>query len=140
MQSVTLIFLLSSVLAVADISSCPKLPARSSPPRSVQDLRPDDIKVIGALGDSITAGFAAKGLANPNGNLGLGDLKEDRGVSFVIGGDARASSVGNYLAYYNPSLVGRSVGTRNFNLFGGNNPSVDKFNAAITGAVSKDIL
>lgn len=35
---------------VSDISECPPLSPRS-PPESVHDLRPDDIKVIGALGD-----------------------------------------------------------------------------------------
>ncbi len=35
---------------VSDIRDCPPLTSRT-PPKSVHDLRPDDIKVIGALGD-----------------------------------------------------------------------------------------
>ena len=34
-----------------EISECPQLKPRSSPPAGAHDLRPDDIKVIGALGD-----------------------------------------------------------------------------------------
>lgn len=36
--------------------NCPKLPPLSQPARNVHDLRPQDIKVVMALGDSITAG------------------------------------------------------------------------------------
>jgi phospholipase B1 len=36
---------------VASISQCPSLPARATPAKDVTDLRIDDIKVIGALGD-----------------------------------------------------------------------------------------
>jgi hypothetical protein len=44
---------LASVLAVhvSSISQCPSLPARTAPPKDVTDLRIDDIKIIGALGD-----------------------------------------------------------------------------------------
>lgn len=33
------------------IDKCPALTPRSSPPTKVSDLRPDDIKVVAALGD-----------------------------------------------------------------------------------------
>ena len=36
---------------VKEISECPQLKPRSSPPAGPHDLRPDDIKVIAALGD-----------------------------------------------------------------------------------------
>ena len=36
---------------VQSISDCPALPPRKSPPKDVTDLRPDDIKVVAALGD-----------------------------------------------------------------------------------------
>ena len=36
--------------------SCPELPPLSKPARNVHELRPQDIKVVMALGDSITAG------------------------------------------------------------------------------------
>ena len=36
--------------------NCPQLPPLSQPARNVYELRPQDIKVVMALGDSITAG------------------------------------------------------------------------------------
>jgi phospholipase B1 len=36
---------------VSKIEDCPSLSSRSTPADSVFDLRPDDIKVVGALGD-----------------------------------------------------------------------------------------
>lgn len=38
-------------LNVTSISECPPLNARLSPPADVTDLRIDDIKILGALGD-----------------------------------------------------------------------------------------
>ena len=45
---------------------CPQLPPLTQPARTVRELRPQDIKVIMALGDSITAGtwYAWLNLAN----------------------------------------------------------------------------
>lgn len=39
---------------------CPAIPPSSSVPTSVHRLRPSDIKVIGAIGDSLTAANGAK--------------------------------------------------------------------------------
>lgn len=36
--------------------SCPKLPPLTKPAQNVYELRPQDIKVVMALGDSVTAG------------------------------------------------------------------------------------
>ena len=36
--------------------SCPQLPPLSKPAQNVYELRPQDIKVVMALGDSLTAG------------------------------------------------------------------------------------
>lgn len=46
-------FLISSSQAATapSIEKCPALKARSTPATSVADLRPDDIKVVAALGD-----------------------------------------------------------------------------------------
>ena len=41
----------ASALTAASIGECPQLAPRATPPTSPRDLRPDDIKVIGALGD-----------------------------------------------------------------------------------------
>ena len=38
---------------------CPPLPPLKQPARSVHELRPQDIKVVMALGDSVTAGEAS---------------------------------------------------------------------------------
>lgn len=40
-----------SAANVTDISKCPTLKPRSSPPTSATDLRIDDISVVAALGD-----------------------------------------------------------------------------------------
>ena len=37
---------------------CPALPPLARPARKVRELRPQDIKVVMALGDSVTAGKA----------------------------------------------------------------------------------
>jgi hypothetical protein len=52
-------FFLSGVLA-SPIDSCPKL-APHPPAKTIDELRPDDIKVVLAMGDSITAAFALEG-------------------------------------------------------------------------------
>lgn len=47
-----LLFISSSQAATApSIEQCPALKPRASPAVNVNDLRPDDIKVVGALGD-----------------------------------------------------------------------------------------
>ena len=38
------------------IFNCPQLPPLTQPAKNVYELRPQDIKVVMALGDSITAG------------------------------------------------------------------------------------
>lgn len=40
-----------SALSASSIDSCPTLEPRSQAPTNVSDLRPDDIKVIAAMGD-----------------------------------------------------------------------------------------
>ncbi|KAK9765225.1 hypothetical protein K7432_006603 [Basidiobolus ranarum] len=75
----------SEVDAAKDISQCPRLTPRSSVPTSVGDLRADDIKVFMALGDSITAGFAAKGIQNDR-FLSFKSFYENRGASYAAGG------------------------------------------------------
>ncbi|KAI8914324.1 GDSL-like Lipase/Acylhydrolase-domain-containing protein [Gorgonomyces haynaldii] len=112
-----------------DISQCPALTPRSTGPSSIRDVRADDIKVIGALGDSITAGYVAKGFS---GSFGLDDLIEYRGVSYSVGGDKGVQTVGNYFAKYNSALVGRSLGQNGLLGGAGANRNGD---VAVTGAV-----
>lgn len=73
-------------------STCP--PLKLAPTAtSVRNLRPVDVRVIFAIGDSITAAFAARGW------LPL----EFRGLSFPIGGDAGRVTLPNILAKYSVS-------------------------------------
>ena len=110
---------------------CP--PAKDSTvPTSVHALRPSDVKCIGAMGDSLTAGLGAHALTP------IGLLFENRGANFVflhillytycfllgvswsVGGDhtyTKILSVPNALRQYNPDLEGYStkVSMMNFN-------------------------
>jgi phospholipase B1 len=81
----------------------------SSPsnPSSVHALRPSDIRVVGAIGDSMTAGFGAE--ATSLLNL-IGDW---RGDSWNMGGSKtfeQLPSLPNILRQFNPSLYGFSTG------------------------------
>lgn len=127
---------------VHNYSECPQLAPRNSGPKSIQDLRIDDIKVIGALGDSITAGFGAKGLEDPGKPFQLSTIYEHRGVSWVIGGDDGAITVANIMKHFQSDLIGASVGEHVANVCYGifcppfqYRPSLDQFNAAKSGAM-----
>lgn len=81
--------------------------ARSKvPPKSVHMLRPGDIDVIGAMGDSLTAG---------NGVFALDVLQvllEGRGASWSIGGQRtwrNFLTLPNMLKEFNPNLYGYSI-------------------------------
>jgi len=94
-------------------------------PTSVHQLRPADIKVVAALGDSITAGFGALSWTL------LTVFTEYRGVSWSVGGDDDVSqfiTMPNILKKYNPNLIGYSVGT------GGESSKNSQLNAAISGS------
>ena len=45
--------------------SCPQLPPLTKPAQNVYELRPQDIKVVMAMGDSITAGEGAASTSTP---------------------------------------------------------------------------
>ena len=47
-------------LTLADEFNCTKLPPLTKPAQNVYELRPQDIKVVMALGDSVTAGTLIK--------------------------------------------------------------------------------
>lgn len=86
----------------------PKGPgARSAyPPTSVHRLRPGDIDIVGAIGDSLTAG---------NGALATNILQvliENKGVSWSIGGQGnwqKFLTLPNILKVFNPNLYGYSL-------------------------------
>jgi hypothetical protein len=86
----------------------PKMPAATD----VRRLRAQDIKVVMALGDSMTAGFAMR--AEPAydvWDLWRG-LHEFRGSVFSVGGDAGYVTLPNFIAHYRQGQVpvGASVG------------------------------
>jgi len=110
--------------------TCPSLSPSPQNPTSVHQLRPGDIKVVAALGDSITAGLGAK-----SKNL-LTILTQYRGVSWSIGGDETVATVltlPNILKKYNPGVVGFSIGT------GDQDSSNSKLNMAVSGAVASNL-
>jgi phospholipase B1 len=97
-------------------------------PESVHRLRPSDIKVIGAFGDSISAGNGLGADTQPG--VGI----ENRGEVFTIGGDdsldAGIITLTNYIRKFNPELKGYShcAGSRN-------NIKKSWLNVAIPGGV-----
>ncbi|XP_049338551.1 phospholipase B1, membrane-associated [Astyanax mexicanus] len=113
--------------------SCPHHSPSPSVPTSVHTLRPADIKVVGAIGDSLTAG---NGIGAAQNNL-LGIIREYRGLAWSIGGDNSLSSVTtlpNLLREFNPSLTGFSTGS-------GKATTTQAFlNQAVAGAKSQDLV
>ncbi|XP_075963706.1 phospholipase B1, membrane-associated-like [Anarhichas minor] len=102
-------------------------------PTSVHELRPGDVKVVAAVGDSLTAG---NGVGAKNDNLLL-VINEYRGLSWSIGGDENITTVTtlpNILRVFNPNLTGFSEGI-------GKEDSPKAFlNQAVAGAKSGDMV
>ncbi|CAG8558485.1 11190_t:CDS:2 [Gigaspora margarita] len=129
---------------VNDIALCPPLTPRISPPANVHDLRPDDIKMIMALGDSITAGFLANAICDENNTTMK--LHEYRGVSYAMGGDIGAVSIANFFKHYSPELKGASLGYHLVEVCYGvicppkqYKPEQDQMNAAQSGSLAKNL-
>lgn len=79
----------------------------SEKPLSVHRLRPSDIKVVAALGDSLTASLGS------NARTILGLLLEYRGRSWSIGGNNQLEkllTVPNIIKKFNPLVTGFSEG------------------------------
>ncbi|XP_018563446.1 phospholipase B1, membrane-associated-like [Anoplophora glabripennis] len=99
-------------------------------PKTAHEVRPGDIDVIGALGDSLSAGFGASANTLPE------VLSEDRGRSFSIGGQEtwRTSlTLPNILKMFNPNLIGYSLRT-SITL-----DEESQFNVAEGGAISENM-
>lgn len=132
------VVLISCVLLLAQAQlNCPSLPSRPTP-TNVNDLHPNDIKVVMALGDSITAGFGLMG------RKGL--VEEYRGQSWSIGGDPNATTMFNFMKYYTPTVVGGSLGHHVVEICIDPDcpafqyqPTLDVFNAAQSGAEIADL-
>ncbi|XP_029589090.1 phospholipase B1, membrane-associated [Salmo trutta] len=106
----------------------------NSPPTSVHALRPGDIKVVAAVGDSLTAG---NGVGSGSSVINLLDVRTQyRGLSYSVGGDENLTTVTtlpNILREFNPSLTGYSVGK-------GKEHTPQAFlNQAVAGEKAKDI-
>ncbi|RUS83620.1 hypothetical protein EGW08_008588 [Elysia chlorotica] len=104
---------------------CPGLPPSDPVPTSVHRLRPSDIKVVAAIGDSYSTARAGGGISPIN------MLFDYRGNSWSIGGDQDYdfhTSMPNILREYNANLYGysKSIGDCQRNL-----------NEAIIGARSR---
>ncbi|KAK4520124.1 uncharacterized protein ATC70_008254 [Mucor velutinosus] len=131
-------------LEAIDINDCPQLPPRERP-TSVHDLRVDDIKVIAAMGDSVSAGMLAKNINSTY--ISMSDFIEYRGVSWTMGGDPDAPSIAKYVKHFSPDLYGASVGQKParlcpdtfFCLDAEHTPEIDVLNAAQSGATSKEL-
>jgi len=99
-------------------------------PRSIHQLRPGDVRVVGAIGDSITAGFGE--LANNLFEL----MNEYRGSSWCIGGDedfSTLTTVPNILKLFGSPAIGASIGKNN-----ARNPNAgERNNVAVTGAIAE---
>lgn len=127
-----LIVSLVAALHVTDISHCPALAIRALGPRDITDLRPGDIKIFGALGDryllmyvtklvtlffttkmiaSVLAGYGVNNI-NPGifGLLNTTSLTEYRGLNYLLGGDAKAVTIANFMKHYNSQIHGSSIG------------------------------
>ncbi|KAL3052292.1 hypothetical protein OYC64_004942 [Pagothenia borchgrevinki] len=112
---------------------CEDFSASPSPPTSVHELRPGDVQVVAALGDSLTAG---NGIASSKNNV-LDVLRQYRGLSWSIGGEENLTTVTtlpNILKYFNQNLTGFSVGK------GKQETSESFLNQAVAGAKSNDLL
>ncbi|KAL2306065.1 hypothetical protein Nmel_003967, partial [Mimus melanotis] len=111
---------------------CPDRVPSDTVPVSVHNLKPADIQVIAALGDSITAGNGAG--SRPHDVLDV--LTQYRGLSWSVGGNENISTVTtlpNILREFNPSLVGYSTGT------GRHDSTNAVFNQAVAGARAEDV-
>ncbi|KAI7899805.1 uncharacterized protein BX663DRAFT_532615 [Cokeromyces recurvatus] len=125
---------------------CPFLTPRASPAQSVHDLRPDDIRVVAGIGDSVMAAFAAEGIQD-NRFINIENLYENRGVSFAMGGNPNTVTVPNILNYYSHNLHGASVGDHIISICFGNQicpkgqyrSKIDRLNAAQSGARSLNL-
>ncbi|XP_063709363.1 phospholipase B1, membrane-associated-like [Culicoides brevitarsis] len=99
-------------------------------PESVHKLTPGDIDVIGAIGDSLTAGVGALATTIPQLFL------EFKGVSWATGGQSswrQFLTLPNILKEFNPNLYGYSVGN------GYSHEKLSKFNIGEFGGMSRDL-
>ncbi|ORZ17288.1 hypothetical protein BCR42DRAFT_414339 [Absidia repens] len=146
MVVIALLGLFTVCMAVNTIDRCPELESDIPPPKNVHDLHPSHIKVTGCIGDSITAGVAAKNIDSPY--VTFDDFKEYRGLSWLCGIDPDATSISNYIKRYSPGIIGGSTGVRQLRLCKdtffcmdyGHDYKLDQHNAAVPSGTSNTII
>jgi len=110
----------------------------SHQPKNIHDLHINNIDIVMALGDSITAGFGIKGSA--------GLYKEFRGRSWSIGGDYNQITIPNFIKYYNPNVKGYSVNSHIVEVcndeycIGKYHPEYDRYNSAQSGSTALNLI
>ncbi|KAI8144894.1 hypothetical protein BJV82DRAFT_656147 [Fennellomyces sp. T-0311] len=110
-----LVYYINAVAAqtkyATNIKDCPTFPHRERP-SNIYNLRADDIKVIAAIGDSLSAGVAARNVNTTY--VSAEQFNEYRGISFDIGGDKGAVTLPNMINHYiaPETLIGPSLGVR----------------------------
>ncbi|EEB20299.1 phospholipase B, plb1, putative [Pediculus humanus corporis] len=113
---------------------CPTNNSRSRKrPKSVTKVRPGDIDVIAAIGDSLVA---ANGAVSTNV---FQVFIANRGVSWAIGGQEnwrKYLTLPNILKEFNPNLIGYSTGDSLYSA----NRERSQLNAAEPGARSRDLV
>ncbi|CAA92221.2 Triacylglycerol lipase [Caenorhabditis elegans] len=100
-------------------------------PTNVNSVRPADIKLIMALGDSLTAANGA-GAEDP-----VAVVLQYRGLAFQAGGDKTLEehvTIPNILKKYNPDVFGYSNGIGSPNVW-----EIARLNVAMPGANAKDL-
>lgn len=102
---------------------CPAVNVTIPEATEVTKLRFGNIKVVMAMGDSMTAAFGAEALP-----------VEYRGISYSTGGDQNATTIAKYLQHYNPDLDGMGYKT-SIPL----TPYCSGLNCAVSGAVVEDL-
>jgi len=126
--------------------NCSSLPT-PPPATNVNQLRPGNIKVVMAVGDSISAGFGMHAHHAYQLEDFYSDLFEYRGDVFSIGGNENQQTIPNFLKTYTDDIVGASIGMtlplddiywRNHSLQPWD-PKVTHLNGAQSGAVVEDV-
>jgi phospholipase B1 len=113
------------------IKQCSPLPPHT--PKDIHDLQPNDINVVMAIGDSITAAFGVMGRE--------GWLDEFRGQSAPIGGDPDAITAAAFLRWFNPNVQGLAVGYHFLETPGDAwYPDIDVLDGAQSGATAEQLI
>ncbi|CAB3361449.1 Hypothetical predicted protein [Cloeon dipterum] len=123
---------MSSVIEFPCKRTFDRVPPRSpQPPTSVHRLRPGDIDVVAAIGDSLVAGDAALD------DSPFSVFIQYRGVSWCAGGQSdwrKYLTVPNILKQFNPNVTGFSTGEGSYQ------SKNARFNMAMPAALDDDAL